>query len=77
MRAHFTIQDYQAIVNKIYGEISDESAESVIEFENGDCLLVVGFSHVGPLLHFDGFARLDEQQAHRDKCHFFGGLGHS
>ena len=43
----------------------------------GDCLLVVGFSHVGPLLHFDGFARLDEQQAHRDKCHFFGGLGHS
>ena len=26
----------------------------------GDCLLVVGFSHVGPLLHFDGFARLDE-----------------
>ena len=28
-------------------------------------------------LHFDGFARFDEQQAHRDKCHFFGGLGHS
>ncbi len=25
-------------------------------------------------LHFDGFARFDEQQAHRDKCHFFGGL---
>ncbi|MQX26878.1 hypothetical protein GHJ49_04345 [Alistipes sp. dk3620] len=45
MRAHFTTSDYRAIVNKIYGEISDESAESVIEFENGDCLLVVQVNH--------------------------------
>lgn len=45
MTAHFTTQDYQAIVNKIYSEVTDESAEHVIEIENGNCLLIVEVNH--------------------------------
>lgn len=45
MTTHFTTSDYQAIVNKIYSEVTDESAEHVIEVENGDCLLIVQVNH--------------------------------
>ena len=45
MTTHFTTTDYQAIVNKIYSEVTDESAEHVIEVENGDTLLIVQVNH--------------------------------
>ena len=41
MKTHFTASDYTAIANAIYGLGSTESAEHVIEYANGSCLLVV------------------------------------
>lgn len=45
MTTHFTTTDYQAIVNKIYSEVTDESAEHVIEVKNGNYLLIVQVNH--------------------------------
>ena len=45
MQAHFTISDYTAIVNRIYGDLTGECAEHLIEYEKGDYLLIVQVNH--------------------------------
>ncbi|MDR2936131.1 MAG: hypothetical protein LBU80_02155 [Rikenellaceae bacterium] len=42
---HLTETDYMQIADAVYGEGTDESAEHVVEYDNGDCLIIVTVKH--------------------------------